>query len=264
MYSYSSTGAAAAGGFFAMLGAMIFIPIILSIAISVVTIVSFWKIFKRAGKQGWEAIVPIYNFITLFQIVGINPLFVLGLVVPVFNIIIAIGAYLRLAQGHGKTGGYVAGLILLPVVFLPMLAFGKDSSWDASKIDLKTLDFLNDKNFKASPSEPTAQADPATAPATPEAPATSINPAEPATHVAPATPAPAQPIMPAEPVAPAETAQPVASAEPVASTEAQSVAPAETPAMPASEPATPVAPTEPATPETPTTPTTPEAPTPTA
>ena len=30
-------------------------------AISIVSIICNWKLFKKAGKNGWEAIIPFYN-----------------------------------------------------------------------------------------------------------------------------------------------------------------------------------------------------------
>ena len=46
------------------------------------------------------------------------------LFIPVVNLIIAIITMIALAQNFGKGAGYGIGLILLPVIFMPMLAFG--------------------------------------------------------------------------------------------------------------------------------------------
>ena len=139
---------------FAVLGMIIWL---LAIATGVVMIVSQWKVFKKAGKNGWEAIVPIYNTIVLLQIAKINPLFILTMLIPLVGgiaiAIVTIVAYIRLTQSFGKSGGYVAGLILLPIVFWPMLAFGKNT-WDESKMDLNIMSFLNDKEAPAT-AEPT-------------------------------------------------------------------------------------------------------------
>lgn len=43
---------------------------IIYLAIIVLMIASMWKVFTKAGKPGWAAIVPIYNIIVLLQIVG--------------------------------------------------------------------------------------------------------------------------------------------------------------------------------------------------
>ena len=38
-------------------------------AVVLILIISMWKIFTKAGKPGWAAIVPIYNIIVLLEIV---------------------------------------------------------------------------------------------------------------------------------------------------------------------------------------------------
>ena len=37
-------------------------------AIILVVIIGQWKMFVKAGKPGWASIVPIYNFIVLWQV----------------------------------------------------------------------------------------------------------------------------------------------------------------------------------------------------
>lgn len=45
---------------------------LLAIAIGIIYIVALWKLFKKAGKKGWEAIIPFYNTYVLIQIAGLN------------------------------------------------------------------------------------------------------------------------------------------------------------------------------------------------
>jgi len=51
---------------------LILVLAILLIAYLVVYIVSMVKLFKKAGKQGWEAIVPYYSTYVLVEIAGLN------------------------------------------------------------------------------------------------------------------------------------------------------------------------------------------------
>lgn len=264
-YGYSSAAADTGLGILAGLGVILPIIGLLSLAVSVVMIISMWKVFKKAGKNGWEAIVPVYNIITLLQIAKINPLFILAALIPIVGgiamTVITIVAFIRIAQGFGKSGGFVAGLILLPYIFWPMLAFGKNT-WDASKMDLNMLSFLNNKNAATTnPAEPTAATEvPTNEPtAEPVAPAASAEPvapetpAEPATPAEPVAPAPAEPVAtPAEPITPTEPAKSTESVAPVEPTipVAEPVVPAE-PVTPVEAPAESVMPEVPATPETP-------------
>jgi ABC-type sulfate transport system permease subunit len=95
------------------------------IVIAVVMIVSLWMIFQKAGKPGWAAIVPIYNAIVLLEVVGRPTWWVILLYfVPFVNLIIGIIVIFDLAKSFGKGGGFGVGLLLLPFIFYPVLAFG--------------------------------------------------------------------------------------------------------------------------------------------
>src|ERR1700748_439146 len=59
----SGSGAAAMLAVFSFL----MIPFLI---ISVIMIIAHWKIFEKAGKPGWAAIIPIYNIIVLLEIIG--------------------------------------------------------------------------------------------------------------------------------------------------------------------------------------------------
>ena len=100
---------------------------VLSMAVTVLMIVSMWKVFTKAGKPGWAAIIPVYNTVVLFQISGLNPWLILLSIVPFVNFIavpvLMILANVKLAKAFGKGGGFAVGLILLNAIFMPILAF---------------------------------------------------------------------------------------------------------------------------------------------
>ena len=110
---------------------------ILMLAISVFAIVSMWKVFKKAGKEGWAALIPIYNLVVLFQISGIDPKKLLWLFLPIIGQIIVfvylIMAYIKLAKAFGKSSGFAAGLIFLNVIFMGILAFD-DSVYSGTSV----------------------------------------------------------------------------------------------------------------------------------
>ncbi|MFN5619876.1 MAG: DUF5684 domain-containing protein [Flavobacteriales bacterium] len=83
------------------------------------------KLFEKAGKPGWAAIVPIYNLIVMLEIIGKPTWWVILALIPVVNIIVLIIIWHQLSLSFGKDGLYTVGLILLGIIFLPMLAFGK-------------------------------------------------------------------------------------------------------------------------------------------
>ena len=94
------------------------------LAIVVLLVAAMWKVFVKAGKPGWAAIVPIYNIVVLCEIAGKPAWWVVLFFIPFVNFIVAILLAIAVAKNFGKGGGFAAGLILLPFIFYPMLGFG--------------------------------------------------------------------------------------------------------------------------------------------
>ncbi|MGY3565461.1 DUF5684 domain-containing protein [Sinomonas sp. RB5] len=97
----------------------------------------YMGIFTKAGRPAWEAYVPFYNFYVLItQIVG-RPawwfwVIIASSVIPVLNFITWIAAAVfgilvmnDLSKSFGKDSAYTVGLVLLPIVFVPMLGYGQ-------------------------------------------------------------------------------------------------------------------------------------------
>jgi hypothetical protein len=95
------------------------------LAFIILMVISMWKIFEKAGKPGWAAIVPIYNVIILLEIVGRPLWWIILLIIPCVNIVINIIVCIDLAKSFGKDAGYGIGLALLSIIFFPILGFGK-------------------------------------------------------------------------------------------------------------------------------------------
>lgn len=100
---------------------------IISLVLCVFVLVCMWIIFRKAGKPGWAAIVPFYNLYVLFDITWGSGMRFLLLLIPIYNIILGIQTQVRLARAFGKSGGFAAGLVFLPYIFIPLLAFGKET-----------------------------------------------------------------------------------------------------------------------------------------
>lgn len=97
---------------------------ILFLVLAVIMIASMWRIFTKAGRPGWAAIVPLYNTLQLIWTTGKPWWWILLLCIPFVNIIIMIVLYYNLAKAFGKGVGYTLLLILLPIIGFPMLAWG--------------------------------------------------------------------------------------------------------------------------------------------
>jgi uncharacterized protein DUF5684 len=96
---------------------------IMSIAAAVFMIATMWKVNEKGGKPGWAAVVPIYNEVVLLQLAGKSGWWVLLYLIPLVNIIIYFIARIDLAKSFGRGAGFGLGLIFLPVIFFPILAW---------------------------------------------------------------------------------------------------------------------------------------------
>lgn len=104
-----------------------FAEMVIILPIIVLQIVSMWKVFVKAKKPGWAALIPIYNILILLEITG-NPWWFVFLIifVPIANIAIVIIVMLDLAKVFGKSTAFGVGLIFLSIIFMTILAFSKD------------------------------------------------------------------------------------------------------------------------------------------
>lgn len=136
-YNYdlgSSSGTGSLGGLFLM-----------SSILSLVTIVSQWKVFTKAGKPGWASIVPVYNMIVMIQIADLSLVYLLLLFIPIANIYALFKIYIGTAHKFGKSTGFGVGLIFLTIIFMPMLAFG-DAVYEGNSNTSMNNDFNNNNN----------------------------------------------------------------------------------------------------------------------
>jgi Family of unknown function (DUF5684) len=98
---------------------------IIYIAVIVLVFAALWHIVAKAGRPGWEGIIPIYNYYVILKIVGRPGWWLILYFIPFVNIIIGIIVLYDLCKSYGKSGAWVLGFIFLPFVFFPMLGFGE-------------------------------------------------------------------------------------------------------------------------------------------
>lgn len=96
---------------------------ILQILVTIVIIISLWKIFQKAGEKGWYAIVPIYNLYILTKIIGKKWWWVILYIIPYFGIIWIIWTTNRLRKSFEKNWIFLVGMTFLPFIFFPIIAF---------------------------------------------------------------------------------------------------------------------------------------------
>jgi len=78
---------------------IILIPLILIVlAVAIVSIIAQWNFFKKAGKNGWEALIPYYNTWILVEISGLNWWYFLIILAPTILTMIGIAALSGIAS----------------------------------------------------------------------------------------------------------------------------------------------------------------------
>lgn len=94
------------------------------LAISVLMIVSMWRVFEKAGQPGWSSLIPFYNVYVMLKIAGKPGWWFFLLMVPLVNIVISFIVMFAFAKSFDKGAGFGIGLLFFGIIFLPILAFG--------------------------------------------------------------------------------------------------------------------------------------------
>lgn len=119
-YSTQLSDVQSAGSVTAGLGAMW----VIYLFVMLLMIVSMWRIFSKAGRPGWAAIIPIYNTIVLLDIAGYDWWYLFLFLIPIVNIVIIFKVYIDLAKKFGKSAGFGVCLVFFSIICMPVLAFG--------------------------------------------------------------------------------------------------------------------------------------------
>jgi hypothetical protein len=256
MSTVASFAASAGGSLFGGAGFLV------ELLVLVLYVVSMWKVFVKAGKPGWAAIIPIYNIIVLLEVAERPLWWIILFFIPIANLVVLIIVSLDVARVFGKGTGFGIGLWLLGFIFYPILAFGdarygggrpQPAAYAAGAYAATPYAATSDQSAPYAPAPPYGQSGVASGPTgapwvTPSTPppwitqpvAAAVPPAPPAPP-APAPQAAPAPASPA-PAPPAPQAAPAA-APPASPAPTPQVAPAPAPqAPPASTPQTPPAP----------------------
>ena len=108
--------------------------LLMFVAIVILLMVELWIIFKKAGRPGWHALIPIYSVWVMYEIAGMHGWFgwmVILSIVPIagllFTIIFSVILCGRLVKTFGKSPIFTIGLIFLSPIFYGILAFSKRS-----------------------------------------------------------------------------------------------------------------------------------------
>lgn len=122
---------------------MFFGIMIFSTILCLISVISYWKLFKKAGKPGWASIIPIYNNIVMIEIAKLSMLYLLLLFIPIANIFATFKINIEIAKKFGKTSGFGIGMTLIPIIFVPLLAFADSKYEENNKSNIGKFDASN-------------------------------------------------------------------------------------------------------------------------
>lgn len=111
---------------------------LIAIAVAVFLIIAECKMFKKAGESWWKALVPFYSTWVETKIaslawwwcpimLGIAALATfknLASMAGIFALIVSFNYYYNISKKFGKSNGFAVLCTLLPIIGIPILAFG--------------------------------------------------------------------------------------------------------------------------------------------
>lgn len=97
---------------------------VLIAAAIILLLVSMWKVYRKLGKPGWAALVPVYNTVILLEVINRPMWWIALLFIPMLDLIFSFIIIAELLRGFGKGTLFAVGAMLLPFIFWPIIAFG--------------------------------------------------------------------------------------------------------------------------------------------
>ncbi len=145
MYDYTYYGDYGYDSAFGVGGLAIFGTgtLLIGAGISIIMLVALWKIFKKAGKKGWESIIPIYNLIVLLEISGLPTWYLVLYLIPLVNIYAVFKTYIELSKKFGKDTGFGVLMVFFPVICMPILAFSNCTYKSKDEVNTSNNNFGN-------------------------------------------------------------------------------------------------------------------------
>lgn len=98
---------------------------VIAAVVVLLSLIAMWRIFEKAKKPGWAAIIPIYNIYVGLKIIGRPGWWLLLYLVPLVNIVVQIVVAIDTAKAFGKSATFgFFGLWLFSFIGFMILGFG--------------------------------------------------------------------------------------------------------------------------------------------
>lgn len=108
-----------------------------SLVVTVFYVYCMWRLFEKAGKPGWAALIPIYNTLIQLEIIQRPWWWLLLMFVPLVNFVVAVTVIFDLAKAFGKDTAFGFGILFLAPIFIPILALGNAKYIGREKMDIE-------------------------------------------------------------------------------------------------------------------------------
>lgn len=128
-----------------MIGFLGFFLAIILITIAVLYLVGLWKLFQKAGRKGWEAIIPFYNSWVLVEISGLAWWYALLIIFSTIitkgnlDFILSIGSIVatfflsyNISKKLHKDTGFAILMTIFPFIMIPLIGFSDKYQFDFS------------------------------------------------------------------------------------------------------------------------------------
>lgn len=103
---------------------IVFILIILGIRMGL------YKLFEKAGEQGWKAFIPIYSDFVWVKLIGKPVWWVALTLIPIVRTLVKISMDIELVKAYGKYSfGEQALAVLLPFIYFPKIGFDPETKY---------------------------------------------------------------------------------------------------------------------------------------
>lgn len=101
------------------------VGLLVGLVLVILQIAALWRVFGKAGRPGWAAIIPFYNVYVLCKVAGRPGWWLVLYIVPIVNIVISIIVSIDVAKAFGKGGAFGFFLLwLFGIIGFPILGFG--------------------------------------------------------------------------------------------------------------------------------------------
>lgn len=91
--------------------------IIFILLVQVIHFLGTWKLYVKAGRKSWEALIPVYNAIVLMQIINRPKWWVILLFIPIINLLMFPVIWVETIRSFGRNSLKETWLVILTLGF---------------------------------------------------------------------------------------------------------------------------------------------------